>query len=38
MHGFFTMAGLLPGSGQAIDYFAAGITRQLGILAARASS
>ena len=38
MHGFFTIVGQLPGSDQAIDYLADGITRQLGILAARASS
>ena len=37
MHGFFTMVGVLPGSGQAIDYFADGVTRQLSILEAHAS-
>ena len=38
MHGFFTMVGQLPGSDQAIDFFADGVTRQLGILEAHASS
>jgi acetyl esterase len=38
MHGFFTMVGQLPGSDQALDFFADGVTRQLGILQAHASS
>ena len=38
MHGFFTMVGQLPGSDQAIDFFADGVTQQLSILEAHASS